>query len=281
MEAGDEGTLTARDGLRLYRKSLAPTDVAGTKAHVAIVHGYGEHLGRYQEAMERLVRAGYAAHAFDYRGHGKSEGVRAHVDAFGEYLADLDVLFAFVKEKAAGKKVFVLGHSLGGLIVARWLVGKPQGLSGAVLSSPFMALAFQPPKIKVMAAGLLDLLAPRLHMGNELAYDQLTHDVAIQKATAADPMYQKVTTARWFRQTSAAQVETLARAGEIATPCLVLVGETDPIALPEAGKRLFAGLGSADKTLKTYPGFLHEVLNEVGRDRVFDDVLGFFDKHLG
>ncbi|HEY3449407.1 MAG TPA: alpha/beta hydrolase [Myxococcales bacterium] len=275
----DEGSLAARDGLRLYRKSLSPAGPA--KAHVAVVHGYGEHLGRYQEAMERLCRAGYAAHACDFRGHGKSEGHRAHVDDFAQYLSDLDVLVEHVRGKAGSQKILLLGHSLGGLILARWLVGKSEGLAGAVLCSPFMDLGFQPPKIKLMAAGLLSAVAPRLHMANELAYEQLTHDEAIQKATAADPMYLHVTTARWFKETTAAQRATLAAAGQILVPALVLIGEADTIALPAAGRRLFEALGSADKTLKTYDGFRHEVLNEVGRDRVFEDVVAFLDKHLG
>ncbi len=276
----DEGWLTARDGLRLYRRSLAPAGAA--RAHVAVVHGYAEHLGRYQETMERLCHAGYAAHAFDYRGHGRSEGVRAHVDDFAHYLSDLDALVEHARQKAGAQQpLFVLGHSLGGLIVARWLMGKSEGLAGAVLSSPFMDLGFRPPRWKVTASGLLSALAPRLHLANELAYEQLTHDVAIQQATAADPLYQHVTTARWFTQATAAQRETLQRAREIVVPALVLVGEEDTIALPAAAKRLFAGLGSADKTLKTYDGFRHEVLNEVGRERVFEDVSAFLDGRLG
>ncbi|MGC4116446.1 MAG: alpha/beta hydrolase [Myxococcales bacterium] len=275
----DEGTLTARDGLRLYRKSLVPSGTA--KAHVAVVHGYGEHLGRYRETMERLGRAGYAAHAFDYRGHGKSEGHRAHVDDFAHYLSDLDVLVEHVRSKAGAQKIFVLGHSLGGLIVSRWLMGKSEGLAGAVVSSPFMALGFEPPKLKLMAAGLLSRALPKLHMANELGYDQLTHDEAIQKATAADPMYLHVTTARWFVETTGAQQATLAGARQITVPILELIGTADTIAQPASGRRLFDALGSADKTLKVYEGFRHEVLNEVGRDQVFADLVAFLDKHLG
>jgi len=280
----DEGWLDAHDGLRLYRRSFTPADAEATKAHVLIVHGYGEHLGRYRETMERLGRAGYATHAYDYRGHGKSGGVRAHVEAFGHYLADLDLAFAFARDRAqkdGAKKVFLLGHSLGGLITARWLLGRTEGVAGAILSSPFMALAFEPARIKTMAASLLDVLAPRFRLSNELKYEQLTRDEAIRKATRADPLYQKVTTPRWFKQTGAAQAETLTRAKEITVPCLVLVGEADPIASPAAAKKLFAGLGSARKTLKAYDGFLHEVLNEVGRDAAFADIVAFIDHIIG
>ena len=277
----DEGWLTSRDGLRLFRGSTSPADAAAVKAHLALVHGYGEHLGRYRETMDRLGQAGYAVHGIDLRGHGKSSGIRAHVDAFGDYLADVDLLFAHVRGQAEGKKVFVLGHSLGGLILARWLVNRPEGVAGAVLSSPFMGLAFQPPRLKEMAAGLLDRLAPHLHIDSGLQVEQLTRDEAIRKATAADPLYQKVTTPRWFSQSRAAQRETLERASEITVPCLLLVGEADPIARPASGQELFSRLGSADKVLKTYDGFLHEVLNEIGRDRAFEDLGSFLDRLLG
>jgi len=276
----DEGFLTSRDGLRLYRRSLVPRDPDKVRAHVALVHGYGEHIGRYRETMERLANAGFAAHGIDYRGHGQSDGVRAHVDLFADYLADIDVLVGHARGRAEKKKLFVLGHSLGGLILATWALGRKEGVAGVVLCSPFMDLAFQPPQVKLMAAQVLQRLAPRLHMGNELNVDDLTHDPEIRRATKADPLYQHVTTAGWFQQIRLTQDDTLKRAGELGLPCLVLVGEADPIAAPAAGRRLFAALGSTDKTLKTYEGFLHELLNETDRDRVFVDLLGWLDKRL-
>ncbi len=273
----EEGFLTSRDGLRLYQRSLQPVD---PKAHVAVVHGYGEHCGRYQEVMQKLSAAGFATHAFDYRGHGRSDGVRAHVDDFAHYLADVDVLVEHARAKAAGKKLFVLGHSLGGLILSNWLLGRRDGVAGAVLSSPFMGLAFAPPAIKTAAAQVLTVLLPRLHMSNGLQYEQLTRDRAIQDATRQDPLYQKVTTPRWFTEASRAQKTALDRAGEISLPCLMLLGEADPIASPAAGRRLFAGIGSKDKTLKAYPGFLHEVLNEVGREEVQAEVVSWYAQRV-
>jgi alpha-beta hydrolase superfamily lysophospholipase len=154
-----------------------------------VVHGYAEHLGRYQETMERLCHAGYAAHAFDYRGHGRSEGVRAHVDDFAHYLSDLDALVEHARQKAGAQQpLFVLGHSLGGLIVARGLMGKSEGLAGAVLSSPFMDLGFRPPRWKVTASGLLSAL-PRAAPGQRAGLSISRTTLAIQQATAAAPLY--------------------------------------------------------------------------------------------
>lgn len=276
----DEGAVDSRDGTRLYRRSVRPREASQVRAHVAVLHGYGEHCGRYRETMERLAGAGYAAHAIDLRGHGRSPGVRAHVDSFSEYLDDLDALHGFVALQSLEKKAFALGHSMGGLILARWLEERREGLAGAVFTSPFIGIAFEPPRFKLLAAKVLNRVAPRLHLGNELQYEQLTRDVEIQRVTALDPMYQRVTTARWFYETSRAQAEVLERASAIGLPCLVLIGEADPIAAPTLGRRLFAGIGAADKTLRTYDGFRHEVLNEMGRERVQADVLSWLDRHV-
>jgi alpha-beta hydrolase superfamily lysophospholipase len=276
----DEGFFTTRDGLRLYWRSVAPRDGSLVRAHLAVVHGYGEHVGRYRETMERLANAGFASLACDFRGHGQSQGVRAHVDRFEDYLADLDELVSQTSARAKGKKLFALGHSLGGLILARWSLGKKDGVAGLMLSSPFLGLAFQPPRVKLLGAKVLTYLAPRLHLGNELKIDELTHDPVIRRATAADPLYQHVTTAGWFRQTTGAQAETLSRARELTLPCLVLVGDADRIADPAGGRRLFESAGSADKDFKSYPGLFHELLNEIDRDKVFADILDWLSRHL-
>jgi len=134
--------------------------------------------------------------------------------------------------------------------------------------------------VKVLAARVLTVVLPKLHMGNGLQYSHLTHDAAILKATEQDPMYQRVTTPRWFAEATFAQHAVLRRAAEISLPLLMVLGDADPIASPAAGKRLFDGAGSQDKTLKTYEGFLHEVLNETGRERVYSDVLDWYGKRV-
>lgn len=275
--AVDEGYLASADGLRLFRRSIAPKEA---RAHVALVHGYGDHSGRSRELMEQLARAGFAGHVVDLRGHGQSDGVRAHVDRFGEYLTDVDALVAFATERAQGKKLFVYGHSLGALIAARWLLSNQAKVAGAVLSSPLMALNFDPPKLKLLAAKIANRLAPRLHMGNELHSEDFTHDEAIRQATDKDPLYVRVTTPRWFMEMEAARLDTAARAAQLTLPALVFVGEADKIISPPAAKRFFAGLGSPDKTLHSYEGFFHECHHEVGREKVVADVVAWLARHL-
>ena len=271
----EEGYFSARDGLRLFWHTAK---AASPVAHVALVHGYAEHLGRHVEITRALVAAGYTAHLIDCRGHGQSGGKRAHVDQFEDYLADLELFLARIQEQARGLPVFMLGHSHGGLIAARYLLDKPDAVRGAVLSSPYLRLKLQVPALKLMAGKLMARVLPSLPMKNELKVEQLTRDVAIQNATRADPLYQQIATPGWFTASNAAQETVLRRATEFVTPFLLLVGGADPIADPAAGREFFEHATSKDKQHKQYDGLLHELFHEPERDLVFKDVVGWLDE---
>lgn len=265
--------LLAQDGLRLFRTEWLPPDAAAIRAHVAVVHGYSDHSGRYGPLVEALTRAGLAVHAFDYRGHGRSAGRRGHCDVFSQYLDDLDVFLAHVRSQLGGRKLFLFCHSHGGLIVAAAAIARRlDDVAGVVFSAPFFRLAFVPPRFKVLAARLLDRIIPFFPIGNELQVEQLSRDDAWNRETARDPLYGQTTTPRWFAQAMKTQVEVLARANEIRTPCLVLHGSADPIAAPAATREFFAKLGSSDKTLTIHEGLLHELIHDLGKEKVLAEI---------
>jgi len=271
----EEGFFSARDGVRLFwHVSSVPAPVA----HVAVLHGYAEHLGRHSEIAHALNEAGYTAHLMDCRGHGQSGGKRAHVDRFGEYLSDLELFLARVKEQAAGAPVFLLGHSHGGLIAARYLLDKPEAVRGVVLASPYFRLKLKVSPLKIMAGRMFARVLPSLPMRNELKPEQLTRDVAIQNATRTDPLYQQIATPRWFTEHSAAQETVLRRATEFVTPFLLLFGGSDPIADAAAGREFYEHATSKDKQHKQYDSLLHELFHEPERDLVFRDVVGWLDE---
>ena len=274
-ERVDEGFFSARDGIRLFWHTERAPAPAG---HVAVVHGYAEHLGRHSEIMKALAAGGYTAHLLDCRGHGQSGGKRAYIDAFDEYLSDLELFLSRVKEQAGAAPVFLLGHSQGGLIAARYLLDKPDAVRGVVLASPFFRLKLRVSPVKLAAAKLLSRLLPGLPMRNELKPEQLTRDVRIQTATRADPLYQQIATPRWFTESKAAQETVLRRATEFVTPFLLLFGGADPVADPAAGREFFEHATSKDKQHKQYDGFLHELFHEPERDAVFRDVVGWLDE---
>ncbi|HOX43371.1 MAG TPA: lysophospholipase [Myxococcota bacterium] len=265
----------AEDGLRLFFRSWSVPEPRGL---VALLHGYAEHCGRYDHVAARLNEAGWSVAAVDYRGHGQSGGKRAHIEAFEEYLGDLDAFLGEARRAGFEGKPVLLGHSQGGLIAARYAELHPEGLRALALSSPFMDLAMQIPAVKAMAGRVMSRVWPSFSMPSGLDPSWVSHDQAAVARYAADPLVSHNTTARWFTEVTRAQAETLAEAGRLALPLLVQQAGDDRLALVEATRRLFGGAGSQDKRLEVYEGYYHEIFNEVGKDRVFADLTGWLDR---
>jgi alpha-beta hydrolase superfamily lysophospholipase len=261
----------APDGLLLTRQVWRP---AGAPAAVlAVVHGYGEHGGRYRGLAEAMVARGYAVHAYDLRGHGRSAGRRGHVGRFTDYLDDTAVFLEAVRTEQPGRPLYLLGHSFGGLIAAAYVEDRPaDGLAGLILSSPFLRLGMPVSPLKLGAARLLSLVAPALNIGNTLDPAGLSHDEDVVKAYRIDPLNHHVATARWAAEVVAAQSAALSAAGRISLPLLLLYADEDTVADPQAARELFAGAASPDKTENCYEGFYHEIFNETGRAAVFADL---------
>jgi lysophospholipase len=273
-----EGFFNARDGTRLFFRSVRSRNEPA--AHVALLHGYAEHLGRHAEITRALATAGYGVHLLDCRGHGQSGGKRAHVDRFDEYLGDLELFLARVGESARDRPVFLAAHSHGALISALYLLRHPEAVRGAVFSSPYFRLKLHVSPLKILAGKIASRIAPSLPMRNELKPEQLTRDVAIQDATRKDPLYQQIATPRWYTESTSAQETVLRRATEFVTPFLLLCGGADPIADPKAAREFFEHATGNDKQFKQYDGLLHEIFHEPERDLVFRDLVGWLDERV-
>src|SRR6266511_2169869 len=194
----EEGFLNSADNLRLYWQRFTPER---PKATVLVLHGGGDHCGRYPGITAALVAAGFQVALMDFRGHGQSDGRRWHVDGFRDYLYDLDALVAKLSQDGiAGDRLFVIGHSQGGLITALWAVGHQRLLSGIVLSSPYFRLAMKPPAAKVLAARMIGRFVPWLPVSAGLDVAKLTSDPELQRWTDRDPLYGRATTPRWFEE---------------------------------------------------------------------------------
>lgn len=268
MPSETRSTFQTRDGLAL---SACRYPSPAPRARVVLVHGYAEHVGRYAHVIDALTGAGFEVHALDLRGHGRSEGVRGHVLRFQDYLDDLDLFLAELPE--APLPLYLVGHSLGGLLSLRYVLHRPDAFAALAVSSPFLHPAADVPWLREAVANATSHLAPTLLTKSPVDARGLSHDPAIVEAYIADPLVFKTINARWFFQVREAQEEVLERAGEIRLPVLLLLGSADPIAQPERGRQVFERLGSQDKTLKVYDGFLHEVFNETGRERVIGDLV--------
>lgn len=270
-------TFRTRDGLALSTWHYpSPTP----KARVVLVHGYAEHVGRYPHVIEALNGAGFDCHALDLRGHGQSEGVRGHVLRFQDYLDDLDLFVAELPRDPLPRQLprILVGHSLGGLLSLRYVLQRPDAFAALAVSSPYLHLATDVHFLKEAMATAASRLAPTLLTKSPIEARALSHDPAVVEAYIADPLVFKTFNAHWFFQVREAQEEVLKRAGEIRLPVLMLIGSADPIAQPKRGRQVFERLGSPDKTLKVYDGFFHEVLNEVGKERVIQDLVEWLNR---
>ncbi|MBI5478474.1 MAG: lysophospholipase, partial [Deltaproteobacteria bacterium] len=253
------GFFAARDGQQLYHEIWTPP--GEVRATVVVVHGYGEHCGRYQNTVGALRPRGFELFAFDYRGHGQAGGRRGHIDHFAEYLDDLDRALELARARGP-RPLFLLGHSQGGLIAARWVIERGQDLAGLVLSSPFMGLKLKVPALKLAAGRVTSRWLPRTTFKNDLDVKTLSRDPAVGEAYARDRFVHRVATARWFTEMSAAQQRCQEQARAITLPVLVYAGDADAIADPAATRAVFDGIASADKKLTMVPGGYHELMND-------------------
>jgi len=274
-DQGGELLLT-EDGLRLFLR-IWPAE---GKGWLGIVHGYGEHCGRYDAFARWLGARGWDVAAFDLRGHGQSRGRRGHIRRFSDYFLDLAAFHAALTDRARGRPVFLLGHSLGGLVAARYVQERRQDLAGLILSAPFLGVAMPVPAWKRLTAPILDRIWPSFSAPSGLRATWMSHDPEVVWRYRSDPLMHRVATARWFAEVQRAQAEVARVASRLAVPILVLQAGSDRIADLASTRRFFAAVGSPDKTLEVYGGFYHEVLNEVGKEQPWEAIAVWLDARL-
>lgn len=273
----EEGFINSADHLRLFWQRFTPPS---PKATVLVLHGGGDHGGRYPAVTTALVKAGFQTALLDFRGHGQSDGRRWHVDTFSDYLSDLDAFVAKVSQDGvAGDQLFVVAHSQGALVAALWGLSRRQ-VVGFVLSSPYFRLALKPPIVKLLAAKALGRVIPWLPLATGLDVEDLTSDPDLRRWTDRDPLYGRKTTPRWFDEANKAQVEVLRRAGEWEAPLLVLAAGADRIADATTAKGFVDAARAPDKRIVVYEGFRHEIFNEVGRERPIAEAIAWLSARV-
>ncbi|HTX68040.1 MAG TPA: lysophospholipase [Thermoleophilia bacterium] len=280
------GQFMSADGVRLHLQAWLPAgDAPGApapdvRAVVAVVHGYGDHGGRYTWLGEDLAARGHALYAYDLRGHGHSSGERGQVGRFDEYLDDTEAFLDEVRKAQPGKTLFLLGHSMGGLICARLAEERPPAVRGLILSSPFLQLAEAVPPSRLYALKVLARVWRDRDIGNTVRAEHLSHDEAVVSAYTTDRLVHHVAPARWASQMLAAQDATMADASKILLPLLTLYGTEDQVVDTAFVEALYADAESEDKTIHRYEGYYHECFNETGRERVFDDLAAWLAARL-
>jgi acylglycerol lipase len=271
------GFLDGVAGRRIFWQAWTPA--APPTAVVVLVHGAGEHSGRYEHVIARLVAEGYAVHAADHRGHGRSDGPRALVERIDYAVADLDRLVVAAGQANPGRPVFMLGHSMGGLIGLRYALAHQERLAGLILSSALAALEDVPTPLRVIGQ-LLSRVAPRAPL---IAIDPslVSRDAAVVEAYQADPLvHHGKLPARTAAELADAVAAFPGTVGAITLPTLILYGTADGLCPPAGSLMLGERIGATDTTVKAYDGLFHEILNEPERDEVLGDICAWLSERV-
>lgn len=279
-EHGSTPTATASEQVLpsgiFYRHWAQPAP----RAVVLLAHGAGEHSGRYQHLAAFLGEHRIAVLAPDHPGHGRSPGARAHINAFADFFPALDALHALIERDYPDVPVVLLGHSMGGLIAARYLLERPGRFRAAILSAPALQPPEPPSAFAIWLNSVLARLWPTLGV-LQLDASGVSRDPAVVAAYRADPL---VHTGKFSARLVVELFSTMAlvhqRAGELHLPLLVLHGDADSMTAVEGSQQLAAAVGGAHCTLRIYPGLYHEIFNEPEQEQVFAELLDWLQAQL-
>ena len=271
-----EEKIESSKGIKIVVRSWQPE--SAPRAVVAICHGVNSHGGQYVWVGEQFAGAGFAAYVLDLRGRGKSDGERYYVENVADYVADLTALIALAKSRHPGLPVYLLGHSAGGVVSATYVLENPSGVAGFICES----FAFQVPAPGFALAAIKGLshIAPRLRV-LKLKNEDFSRDPQAVAALNADPL-----TANEVQP--AMTVAALVRADErlreefplITMPVLIIHGTADKATIYHGSEFFHKTAGSKDKTLKLYEGHYHDLLNDLGKERVMSDISAWIGARL-
>jgi acylglycerol lipase len=257
---------------------------AAPRAAVALVHGFGDHSGRYVDVVATLTSAGFAVHGFDLRGHGRSPGRRGHIAAWSDYRDDVGRYLDHVRaQETPETPVFLYGHSLGGAIVLEYGLRRPGGFSGVVASAPALRPnGVRSPALEGLAAGM-SRIWPTFALTVPLEDEAITRDPERLAAVGIDPLCHRRLTVRATVVTLDTLAWTEAHAGEWRPPLLIFHGSADRVIDP-TGTVAFAQAakagGAPDVELHLYEGGYHEAHNDLDRAAVMADVVDWLDRHV-
>jgi acylglycerol lipase len=251
------------------------------KAILLVVHGLAEHSGRYMNVVNHLVPSGYAVYGLDHIGHGKSDGERVYVERFQDYTTTLKKYFDMIRKWQPEKPIFLIGHSMGGLISAAYLLEHQGELSGAVLSGPGIKVPDNISQATIFVGKLLSIIMPKAGL-IQLDAEGVSRDPKVVDAYINDPLvYTGKTTARLCAELLKTTQRVTDQATKIRLPIMIIQGSGDKLVDPSGAQLLYDLVGSGDKMIKIYDGFYHEVFNEPEHEQVLNDVNKWLETHLG
>lgn len=273
-----EGNFAGCNRWQLYYQTWQPD--SPPKAVLIVVHGVGEHSGRYMNLVLPLLTKRYAVYSFDHRGHGRSPGNQcAHVNDWSEYRNDLKLFTTFVARQQPSIPLFLMGHSMGGLITANYVLHHPEGLQGVVLSAPPLGDIGVSVLLRFLGR-LLAMIKPDLSMSNGLDLHGISRDPEAVRLYKEDPLVHDKISAQWSVEFFRAIAWTQEHASDFTPPLLIIHGEDDTLVPIAASRSFFEKVVQWDKSYIAYPGGRHESLNDLHHEQAAGDISDWLEKHL-
>ncbi|MBC8508160.1 MAG: alpha/beta hydrolase [Anaerolineales bacterium] len=273
-----EGNFKGVRDVNIYYQSWLPEEDA--KAVLLVVHGLGEHCGRYMNVVDHFVPLGYAIYGLDHIGHGKSAGAREIVETFEDFTETLGIFHKKVVEWQPQKPIFLLGHSMGGTIATYYLLDHQSEFKGAVISAPLVKIGESVSQATISMAKILSKIAPKMGV-QALDFNAISRDPKVVEAYVNDPLvFHGKTPARLGAELLSALQRITAEAGKVVLPFILVQGAEDILVDPDGAQMFYDMASSEDKTLKIYDGLYHEVFNEPEHEIVLKDVETWLEAHL-
>jgi len=273
----EENKIRIRDGTELFYRYWRPPE---PKAVIIGVHGYAEHSGRYMHVGEFFAKEGFGFYIHDHRGHGRSGGERGYVNKFQEFIDDLDEFLEHVKTSEGVDKVFLLGHSMGGLIGIIYAIQHPEKLKGLVTSGAGLKTGIRVSGVKIAFMKLISTIKPTYRPDIKIDPNALTNDETVNRAYSEDPLVFKQGTIKLLLEMIKAMEWANQNADKLKVPILMMHGANDEIVPPEASKEFFEKVPIEDKQLIILPERKHEIFNDINKEEALNKALEWIKAHL-
>lgn len=269
---------TGPGGREIYFQGWLPE--GNLRGCLLILHGLGEHSGRYHNLIDYLVPEGFGLYGFDFPGHGRSDGTPGHISSVEDFSPPIQRAAAEIVKRHPGVPFFLWGHSMGGLLAIKYIQDQQTPFWGVIISSPSLSTPQSVTPLTVLLGNILSLFFPHFPL-SALDPNQLSRDPAVVQDYQEDPLvYQGKYSARLAVELLKTMTRVKSRAADFTHPVLLLIGGEDQISLAADTLEFSEDLGSVDKTVLFFEEFQHELINEPGKEKVLEKVLTWLNERL-
>jgi len=266
------------DNLNMFSRSWSPD--GKRKAVVCLVHGLGEHTGRYKHVAEAFVKQGYALAGFHLRGHGNSDGPRGHTPSPEAYFNDIDLFFNEADKRFPAIPKFLYGHSLGAMIVLAYTPQRNPKIIGTIATAVPVHSALENDKFKLFIVNNFGSLMSTMTIDSGLDPNTLSHDRAVVDAYIGDPLVHRQVTMQFGKSGQKIIKQVFHFAPQYPVPVLLMHGEKDDLGYAYGSKEIADLMPKDLVTLRMWPGMFHEIHNEADKGLVLKTMTDWMDAHL-